>query len=177
MGVFSQGFLFSHVEVLCGEVSLVCYLKYPCIFCLPILLLVSVILFVLAFVFDLTYLSLLFLCILRVLVSMNQRYLQCWRVLFRIFLTYIVCLYHRLDVKPQVSWVFLFFGLLVEVILVLFKNSPEYLTRRNHKGVCAFDESPTIECGFDEIFCSPEIHFYIFFFYRLLFDGFRYQYS
>ena len=61
-----------------------------------------------------------FFCNLRDVLSMYQRNLQSWRVLFLLlFLTYIVCLYHLRDVRSYVSsWVFLSSGLFVEVLLL-----------------------------------------------------------
>ena len=60
-----------------------------------------------------------FLCNLLVVISMHQRYLDGWRVLFLLlFLTLTVCLRHLSDVRPYTSsWVFLLPCPFVEVLL------------------------------------------------------------
>ena len=60
----------------------------------------------------------LFLCSLRVVLSMYRRYIQCWQILiFLLFLTHRVCLYHLWDIKPNAPlWVFLFSSQFVKVI-------------------------------------------------------------
>ena len=58
-----------------------------------------------------------FLCILQV-VSMHQRYLESWRILFLLSMTCAIYLCHLCDIRPyESSWVFLFSGLFVDVLL------------------------------------------------------------
>ena len=54
-----------------------------------------------------------------VVVSGHESYLECWCVLFLLlFLPHTVCLRHLRNVRPHAtSWVFLFFGPFVEVLL------------------------------------------------------------
>ena len=75
---------------------------------LPVLLLISVIIFLCSFK-----------CGFRVLISMHPCYLQCWLVLFHLlFLKHIVFLCHLQKVKPYASLsVFLSFGQFVEVLI------------------------------------------------------------
>ena len=60
-----------------------------------------------------------FLCSRRVIVSMHRCYLQYWRViLFILFLTHTICLWHLSDVTPYASSLFfLFFCPFVEILL------------------------------------------------------------
>ena len=67
-----------------------------------------------------------FLCSLRVVLSMYQRYLQCWWVIFLLlFLTFRTWICHFWDVRLYASsWVFFFSDSIVEVL-----NCLEYLTK------------------------------------------------
>ena len=72
-----------------------------------------------------------FLCIIRVLVSMYRRHLQCWWDLSLLFWIHVVCQCHIADVKPNAwSLVFLFSRPFVEALLMfIFNNSHENLKR------------------------------------------------
>ena len=117
-------FLFySHVQVFPCEISLVCPLKCPsnCFYshsCLLIIVVPLIFVLLVLFLVAVISLSLLFLYSLRVVLSMYQRYLQCWEVLFLLlFLIHIVCPYHLLDVRPDTSsLVFSFSCPFVEVL-------------------------------------------------------------
>ena len=63
-----------------------------------------------------------FLCCLLAIVSIHRRYLQCWQILFLLYLTHTVCQRHLWDVR-------LYACSLVFCSLVHFKNDLDYLTR------------------------------------------------
>ena len=128
----------SHVHVFTCEISFVCHLKYSySYFSFNFRFLVFVVvlfIFVLLVLFPAVVISLSFpfKCNLGVLILMDPRNLQCWRVLFLfLFLTHIDCLSHILDVRPwALSSTFFVFGSICRSFsFVHFKNSPGNLMR------------------------------------------------
>ena len=98
----------SHIHVFLCEMSLVSLLKHPqrCFRFLFCFLIISVLLVLMLSVFYL----IAFQCSLRVVVSIRQRYIQCWYVpSFLLFLRYIFCQRNLWNVKSY-AWSLVFFS-------------------------------------------------------------------
>ena len=103
----------SYPEVFSLKISLICSLKYPyscfpSIFCLLVIFVPLILLWLLLYLMAAINLPPGYLCIRRVVVSMHRRFLQFWWVFpLPLFLTHSVCLRYLRDVRPYASsWVF-----------------------------------------------------------------------
>ena len=142
----------SPVQIFWCEISLVCRLKYlyNCFSshfcCLVIVLLLILALFMLFLIAVISLFFFTFSCSIRVVLSIDWRYLQyCRDVFLFLFLTYIACLYPLWDIRPcRLSWVFLLTGPFVGVPGWSILRMVLSILRGNSPGIYLFNENSAI---------------------------------